>query len=67
MPWFYGFPDIWQQHQQPISVSVGFVWAAPGVPQRDVLQHCREAESVAKAHGRDRLAIRILFNSGNHL
>lgn len=67
LPWFYSFPDIWREHQQPISVSVGFVWAAPGVPQRDVLQHCRETESVAKAYGRDRLAIRILFNSGNHL
>ncbi len=67
LQWFYGFPDIWKTHKQPISVSVGFVWAAPGVPQRDVLQHCREAESSAKSHGRDRLAIRILFNSGNHL
>lgn len=67
LQWFYDFPDQWKKHQQPISVSVGFVWAAPGVPQRDVLQHCREAESSAKSHGRDRLAIRILFNSGNHL
>jgi CRISPR-associated protein Cmr2 len=59
--------DIWQRHKQPITVSVGFVWAAPGVPQRDVLQHCREAEKSAKNSGRDRLALRILFNSGNHL
>jgi CRISPR-associated protein Cmr2 len=67
LQWFYGFPQIWQEHKQPITVSVGFVWAAPNVPQRDVLQHCREAESSAKAHGRDRLAMRILFNSGNYL
>ena len=65
--WFYTFPEIWQQHGVPITVSVGMVWAAPGVPQRDVLQHCRETESLAKANGRDRLAIRVLFNSGNYL
>ena len=52
---------------KPITVSVGFVWAAPNVPQRDVLQHCREAEKSAKNSGRDRIAFRVLFNSGNHL
>jgi CRISPR-associated protein Cmr2 len=66
--WFCKFkPDIWSQHQQPITVSVGFVWVAPNVPQRDVLQHCREAEKAAKDSGRDRIAIRILFNGGNTL
>lgn len=65
--WFYKFPDIWKQHNQPITVSTGFVWAAPNVPQRDVLQHCRHAEKSAKNQGKDRLAIRILFNSGNYL
>lgn len=65
--WFYSFPQVWATHQIPITVSVGFVWAASGVPQRDVLQHCRETESLAKANGRDRLAIRVLFNSGNYL
>jgi CRISPR-associated protein Cmr2 len=65
--WFYQFPDIWKAHEQNITVSIGWVWAAPGVPQRDVLQHCREAEQSAKSSGRDRLAIRILFNSGNTL
>lgn len=65
--WFYQFPQIWQKHRQDITVSVGWVWAAHGVPQRDVLQHCREAEKAAKKKGRDRLAIRILFNSGNYL
>ena len=53
--------------KRELTPSVGFVWAAPGVPQRDVLQHCRETEKLAKNNGRDRLAIRILFNSGNHL
>jgi len=62
---FYKFPQIWAKHQQPITVSVGFVWAAPSVPQRDVLQHCRETEQSAKKNGRDRLAVRILFNGGN--
>ncbi len=50
-----------------ISASVGFVWAGGGVPQRDVLQHCKEAEGAAKNHGRDRIALRVLFNGGNHL
>ena len=31
------------------------------------MQHLRETEKIAKSEGRDRLAIRILFNSGNHL
>ena len=67
LDWFYEFPKIWQIHEQPITVSVGFVWVAPGVPQRDVLQHCREAEQSAKSSGRNRIAIRILFNGGNYL
>lgn len=66
--WFNQFhTDLWQQHQQPITVSVGFVWAGPTVPQREVLQHCREAEKSAKNHGRDRIALRVLFNDGKHL
>ncbi|MDX2098059.1 MAG: type III-B CRISPR-associated protein Cas10/Cmr2 [Leptolyngbyaceae cyanobacterium bins.59] len=65
--WLYTFPGIWNVHQQKITVSVGFVWTAPGVPQRDVLQHCRETEQAAKQGGRDRIAIRILFNGGNYL
>jgi CRISPR-associated protein Cmr2 len=70
--WFYEFESdrqdtIWKKHQQPISISIGFVWAAPKVPQREVLQHCRDAEKSAKSNGKDRLAIRILFNSGNYL
>lgn len=67
LSWFYRFNDIWKSHKQDITVSVGFVWAASNIPQRDILQHCREAEQSAKANGRDRLAIRILFNDGNYL
>ncbi len=65
--WWYGFNDLWNQCNHPLSVSTGFVWAAPNVPQRDLLQHLRETEKIAKGEGRDRLAIRILFNSGNYL
>ena len=46
---------------------MGFVWAGSQVPQRDILQHCHEAEKSAKNKGRARIAFRILFNSGNHL
>lgn len=60
--------NIWQ-HPEPkkITSSVGFVWAGSQVPQRDILQHCRDAEKAAKKSGRDRIAFRILFNSGNYL
>ncbi|MDF5710459.1 MAG: type III-B CRISPR-associated protein Cas10/Cmr2 [Nostoc sp. S4] len=72
LDWFYEFNSdnknvLWKKHKIPIGVSVGFVWAAPGVPQRDILQNCRETEKNAKNQGRDRLAIRILFNGGNYL
>ncbi|PSB53927.1 CRISPR-associated protein Cas10 [filamentous cyanobacterium Phorm 6] len=66
--WFASeFPSVWKEHKQEISVSVGFVWTAPNVPQRDVLQHCRAAEKSAKDSGKDRMAIRILFNGGTHI
>ena len=53
--------------KKPITASIGFVWTYPDVPQREVLQHCREAEKSAKSHGRDRIAFRVLFNNGNYL
>lgn len=60
--------NVWNvPDQKPINVSVGFVWAGAKVPQREVLQHCREAEKVAKQKGRDRINFRILFNSGTYL
>lgn len=49
------------------SFSVGFVWAGHQVPQRDILQHCREAEKRAKSWGRDRITIRVVFNSGQYV
>ncbi len=61
-------PKVWNKPaSKPINVSVGFVWAGPKIPQREVLQHCREAEQVAKRSGRDRINLRILFNSGTYL
>jgi CRISPR-associated protein Cmr2 len=67
LEWFYGFPEVWKRHGKSITVSVGLVVAAGGVPQRDVIQHCKETEKLAKSKGKDRLAIRILFNGGNYL
>lgn len=64
LAWLMGLNDQWKAHGQDITVSVGFVWAGHSVPQRDVLQHCREAEKRAKSLGRDRVTIRVLFNSG---
>jgi CRISPR-associated protein Cmr2 len=65
--WLKGFKQEWQTHGQTINVSLGFVWAAHRVPQRDILQHCREAEKLAKQRGRDRVTIRIVFNSGQYV
>jgi CRISPR-associated protein Cmr2 len=65
--WLLTLNETWQKHQQKITVSVGFVWVAGSVPQRDVLQHCREAEKVAKSLGRDRVTIRVVFNSGQYI
>lgn len=47
-------------------MSLGFVWAGAGVPQRDVLQQCKQAEQSAKNNGRDRL-VRVLFNGSNYV
>lgn len=69
LKWFYSFKsNIWHGDEPKIiTASVGFVWAGNQVPQRDILQHCHLAESSAKSTGRDRIAFRILFNSGNYL
>ncbi len=65
--WLMTLNHRWQEHKQPITLSVGFVWVAGSVPQRDVLQHCREAQKLAKSSGRNRVAIRVLFNSGQYV
>lgn len=71
--WFSTFKSqIWEGinptgSDKKITPSVGFVWVSPKVPQRDVLQHCREAEQSAKRNGKDRIAFRIVFSGGNYL
>ncbi|WP_241735244.1 Cas10/Cmr2 second palm domain-containing protein [Cyanobacterium stanieri] len=65
--WLSTLKQEWQKHGQDITLSVGFVWVAGSVPQRDVLQHCREAEKVSKNKGRNRVTLRIVFNSGQYV
>lgn len=64
LTWLQTLPEQWQQHEQNIGLSVGFVWVGHSVPQRDILQHCREAEKRSKALGRSRITLRVVFNSG---
>jgi CRISPR-associated protein Cmr2 len=64
LEWLLQLRQQWATHEQNIGLSVGFVWAGHQVPQRDILQHCREAEKRAKSLGRDRVTIRVVFNSG---
>lgn len=73
--WLLTLPEEWTKLQDDLktdlkiefSYSVGFVWAGHRVPQRDILQHCREAEKRSKTLGRDRVTIRIVFNSGQYV
>ncbi|TVP63066.1 MAG: CRISPR-associated protein Cmr2 [Nodularia sp. (in: Bacteria)] len=65
--WLTTLPKKWQEHGQDINLSVGFVWVAGSVPQRDILQHCRQAEKRAKNLNRNRVTIRIVFNSGQYI
>ncbi|MBD2692123.1 Cas10/Cmr2 second palm domain-containing protein [Anabaena catenula] len=67
LEWLMTLNDKWHEHKQDINVSVGFVWVAGSVPQRDVLQHCRQAQDTAKSLKRDRVTIRIVFNSGQYV
>ncbi len=67
LDWLNGLNAEWKTHKQPINLSLGFVWAGHSVPQRDVLQHCREAEKRSKSLGRDRVTIRVVFNSGQYV
>ena len=66
--WLRLFPQLWQQNGQAnLTASMGLVWADSQVPQREALQHARDAEAAAKARGRDRFALRLLYAGGNHL
>jgi CRISPR-associated protein Cmr2 len=70
--WLHGLPKHWKSLQENLKTeldlectySLGFVWAGNRVPQRDILQHCREAEKRSKSLDRDRVTIRVVFNSG---
>jgi CRISPR-associated protein Cmr2 len=66
--WLKVFPGIWEGcGQEGLTVSMGVVWADAQVPQREALQHARDAEASAKARGKNRFALRLLYASGNHL
>lgn len=73
--WLVNLPQEWrglrEQLQQELDIdftySMGFVWAGHQVPQRDILQHCREAEQRSKKLGRDRVTVRVVFNSGQKI
>ncbi len=66
--WLESFPSIWRGcGQEGLTVSMGLVWADSAVPQREALQHVRDAEASAKRRGRDRFALRLLYASGNYL
>ncbi len=73
--WLLDLPKQWEMLQADLkqelnldfTYSAGFVWAGHQVPQRDILQHCREAEKRAKGLGRDRVTIRVLFNNGQYV
>lgn len=66
--WLRTFPDLWEEcGQKNLTVSMGLVWADVSVPQREALQHARDAEASAKARGKARFALRLLYASGNHL
>jgi CRISPR-associated protein Cmr2 len=67
MDWLKKFPDLWLQHEQDITVSMGLVFVSGQVPQREALQHVRLAEASAKAHGRNRFALRLLFSGGQSI
>ncbi|KYC38642.1 CRISPR-associated protein Cmr2 [Scytonema hofmannii PCC 7110] len=67
LEWLMTLNDKWHEHDQKINVSVGFVWVAGSVPQRDVLQHCRQAQETAKNLNRNRVTIRIVFNNGQYV
>jgi CRISPR-associated protein Cmr2 len=66
--WLETFPKLWAEANQPqLTISMGLVWADAKVPQREALEHARQAEACAKARGKDRFALRLLYASGNHL
>lgn len=64
LAWLQEFPKLWQEHKQDITVSLGMVYTSGQVPQREALQQVRLAEASAKARGRNRFALKLLFSGG---
>jgi len=67
LDWLFTINETWKTNDTGLTLSLGFVWAGHSVPQRDVLQHCREAEQRSKAWDRNRVTIRVLFNNGQYV
>ncbi|WP_411872048.1 Cas10/Cmr2 second palm domain-containing protein [Vulcanococcus limneticus] len=65
--WLRSFPVLWESHGQAISVSMGLAYVKDTVPQREALQHVREAERSAKDRGRNRFALRLVFSGGQSI
>ena len=67
LKWLQVFPSLWSEHKQEITVSMGLAYVTAKVPQRDALQQVRLAEASAKAYGRNRFALRLLFSGGQYI
>ena len=75
--WLRIYQELWAQAspsdpddpdgKPQLTVSMGLVWADRSVPQREALQHAREAEASAKARGKNRFALRLVYANGNAL
>lgn len=75
--WLETYQRLWAQASPPdsddpggkpqLTVSMGLVWADRSVPQREALQHAREAEASAKARGKNRFALRLVYANSNFL
>ena len=72
--WLEEYQGLWasaceqdESGRPRLTVSMGLVWADTQVPQREALQHAREAEASAKRSGKNRFALRLLYANGNHL
>jgi CRISPR-associated protein Cmr2 len=72
--WLQTYQKLWSNASKPdqngkpqLTVSMGLVWADRSVPQREALQHAREAEASAKARGKNRFALRLVYANGNSI
>jgi len=72
--WIEIYQKLWAKASQPdssgnpqLTVSMGLAWSDTSVPQREALQHAREAEASAKGRGKNRFALRLVYANGNYL